>query len=154
MEQTGGVGDATIYEAVGGADGLGRLVDHFYERARVDPLLRDQFRDLPPEHVGRVTLWLGEVFGGPGAYSQERGGHATLIRAHGGRAITEPQRARWVELMLASVKETLAPELRLLQTLSDYFEWGTKIALAVSQAPPTDEDPGPMPRWGWNGLEM
>ena len=140
MEQTGGVEETTIFEAVGGADGLDRLVHRFYERARVDPLLRDQFRDLPPEHVGRVTLWLGEVFGGPAAYSRERGGHATLIRAHGGRAITEAQRARWVELMRASVQETLAPEPRLLQTLIDYFEWGTKIALAVSQAPATDED--------------
>jgi hemoglobin len=153
MSETSGAGEVTIYEAVGGADGLGRLVSGFYERARVDPLLRDQFRDLPPEHVPRVTLWLAEVFGGPAAYTRERGGHATLIRAHGGRAITEAQRARWVELMLATAQETLAPEPRLLETLRDYFEWGTTIVLAVSQAPPTDEDPGPMPRWGWNGLE-
>jgi hemoglobin len=146
-------GDPTLYEAVGGADGLARLVARFYEQAVVDPLLREQFRDLPLEHVPRVAAWLGEVFGGPASYTEQRGGHATLIRAHGGRAISEAQRARWVELMLATVDETLAPEPRLVQTLRDYFEWGTRIALAVSQEPPTDEDPGPMPRWGWDGLE-
>ena len=149
-----GAPDPTLYEALGGTDGLGRVVDRFYEQAVVDPLLREQFRDLPREHVPRVTACLGEVFGGPPTYTEQRGGHATLIRAHGGRDITEAQRARWVELMLATLEETVAPEPRLLQTLRDYFEWATKIALAVSHEPPTDEDPGPMPRWGWDGLEV
>jgi hemoglobin len=145
--------EETLFAAIGGMEPLERLVDRFYLKARTDPLLREQFRDLPPEHVGRVTLWLAEVFGGPDDYSRRRGGHRALIRAHGGRHITEEQRARWVELMLETARETLAPSPQLHQALADYFEWGTRIASAVSQSPPEDEDPGPMPRWGWNGLE-
>src|SRR3954471_14493144 len=145
--------NGTLYDAVGGQDGLDRLVEHFYEKARVDPLLEQQFRDLPPEHVPRVSMWLPGGFGGPRPYSRARGGHPALVRAHGGRGITEEQRARWVELMLATVDEDLAPDARLRDTLRAYFEWGTRIARDVSDAPPTDEDPGPMPRWGWNGLE-
>jgi hypothetical protein len=72
------------------------------------------------------------VFGGPPAYSEKRGGHATLIRAHAGYAITEP-RERWVELMLKTARETLPVIPELHEQLAAYFNWGTKIAVAASQ---------------------
>src|SRR3954453_8835850 len=126
--------NGTLYDAVGGQDGLDRLVEHFYEKARVDPLLEQQFRDLPPEHVPRVSMWLAEVFGGPDTYSRARGGHPALVRAHGGRGITEEQRARWVALMLATGAQALAPASRRTQgsaTRSARTSSGARSSLAT-----------------------
>ncbi len=108
---------------------------------------------MPPEHVRRVALWLGEVLGGPAAYSKERGGHATVIRAHAGYAITEEQRRRWVELIGETVAETLPDDPALRNALAGYFEWGSRIAVVASQPGFVERTDSDVPRWGWDGLE-
>jgi truncated hemoglobin YjbI len=90
----------------GGAEAFERLVDRFYRRVLVEPLLQPPFVSMPHEHIHNVALWLGEVFGGPSAYSEGRGGHPAVIRAHTGYAITEEQRERWAELMFQTAAET------------------------------------------------
>jgi len=89
-----------------------------------------------------------------GHLTAELGGHQALLRAHLGLSITEEQRARWVELMAVAVGKELPDDELLRGQVMEYFDWGTKIARDVS-AGPVDEDlgePGPTPRWGWNGL--
>ncbi len=54
---------------------------------------------LAPEHAVHVALWLGEVFGGPPAYSEAQGGHGHMVAKHLGKNITEVQRRRWVNLL-------------------------------------------------------
>jgi hemoglobin len=144
--------DTTIYEAAGGADAFELLVNRFYGRALEEPLLRPLFLSMPREHVHNVALWLAEVFGGPPAYSEERGGHPTVIGAHAGFAITEQQRARWVELMLETARDTLPAIPELHEQLAAYLNWGSKIAVAASQ-PGFVDDRGrePVPHWGWHG---
>ncbi|RSS51228.1 group II truncated hemoglobin [Streptomyces sp. WAC01280] len=144
----------TLYEAVGGADALRRLSETFYEGVLADPLLAPVFADFTPTHVEHVAVWLAEVFSGPTEFTAEHGGHQALLRAHLGLGITEEQRLRWMELMAAAVEKELPDDALLRRRVVEYFDWGTRIAKDVSSsAPGTDlGDPGPTPRWGWDGL--
>src|SRR5687768_4051827 len=90
----------SLYEWAGGTDRLTALFDAFYERVRRDDLLGPLFANMDPEHVAHVAAFVGEVFGGPKAYSSDRGGHAAMVRRHMGRHLTQEHRRRWMSLLL------------------------------------------------------
>ncbi|WP_371495656.1 group II truncated hemoglobin [Kitasatospora sp. NBC_00374] len=145
----------TLYEAVGGIDALRRLSNTFYDLVLADPVLAPVFADFTRTHIEHVAVWLGEIFGGPAGFTAELGGHQALLRAHLGLSITEEQRGRWMELMGVAVAREL-PDDELLRTrVMEYFDWGTRIAREVSAEPVGQDlgDPGPTPRWGWQGLQ-
>lgn len=144
----------SLYEAVGGLEALNRLGEMFYDQVLADPLLAPVFADFTPTHVRHVAVWLAEVFGGPAGFTADLGGHEALLRSHLGLSITEEQRQRWMELMTAAVDKELPDDDELRRTVLDYFDWGTRIARDVSAAPVGEDlgDPGPTPRWGWDGL--
>ncbi|MFF2115764.1 group II truncated hemoglobin [Kitasatospora sp. NPDC058184] len=145
----------TLYEAVGGIDVLRRLSRTFYRGALADPLLAPVFADFTPTHIEHVAVWLAEVFGGPTGYTDRLGGHQALLRAHLGLAVTEEQRLRWMELMAEAVRAELPEDELLRRRVLEYFDWGTRIAEDVSGSPAGTDlgDPGPTPRWGWEGLK-
>jgi hemoglobin len=143
-------GTPTLYEWAGGAAAFERLTDIFYGRVRQDPVLAPVFAHMAPEHATRVARFIAEVFGGPAAYSEARGGHATMIRQHLDRRLTEAQRARWVQLLgeCADAAGLPAdPEFR--SAFVAYIEWGTRIAVINSQPGVDVVEDAPMPRWGW-----
>ncbi|MFJ1707711.1 group II truncated hemoglobin [Kitasatospora sp. NPDC088346] len=144
----------TLYQAVGGIDALRRLSNTFYDLVLADPVLAPVFADFTRTHIEHVAVWLAEVFDGPADFTAELGGHQALLRAHLGLSITEEQRGRWMELMGTAVEREL-PDDELLRTrVMEYFDWGTTIAREVSAEPVGQDlgDPGPTPRWGWQGL--
>ncbi|MET8627367.1 group II truncated hemoglobin [Kitasatospora sp. NPDC004669] len=145
----------TLYEAVGGIEALRRLSHTFYRGVLADPLLAPVFAGFTDTHIERVTVWLAEVFGGPTAFTDELGGHQALLRAHVGLVIPEEQRLRWMEIMAEAVREELPEDEALRRRVLDYFDWGTRIAEDVSASPAGTDlgEPGPVPRWGWEGLE-
>ena len=144
----------TLFEAVGGIDALRRLSNTFYDAVLADPLLAPVFADFSRTHVEHVAVWLAEVFGGPTGFTDELGGHQSLLRSHLGLSITEEQRLRWMELMTTAVEKELPDDELLRRRVLEYFDWGTTIARDVSADPVGQDlgDPGPTPRWGWNGL--
>jgi truncated hemoglobin YjbI len=89
----------TLFAWAGGAQAFSRLTRIFYGHVKTDPILAPVFAQMSPQHPQWVAQWLGEVFGGPATYTQERGGYPHMLSRHLGRALTEPQRARWVRLM-------------------------------------------------------
>ncbi|MBF6353692.1 antibiotic biosynthesis monooxygenase [Nocardia higoensis] len=140
----------SMYEWLGGTEALERLTEVFYTHVLADDLLGTLFAGMDPDHPRYVAMWLAEVFGGPTRYTDERGGYNHMLAHHLGKAITEPQRRRWVSLLLDSADEVglpADPEFRA--AFIGYIEWGTRIALANSQ--PDAEPPSqlPTPRWGW-----
>jgi hemoglobin len=144
----------SFYQAVGGADALRRLIDRFYEQVLADETLAPVFVHFTQAHIDHVVVWLTEVFGGPAEYTEQLGGHHALLSQHLNLRITEEQRARWVELMLATAAKELPSDAVLRQRFAEYIEWGTRIAKSVSQQEGSDlGDPGPVPHWGWDGLE-
>ncbi|MFG2820212.1 group II truncated hemoglobin [Kitasatospora sp. NPDC048365] len=146
--------EQSLYQAIGGMDALHRLTEAFYEAVLADKVLAPVFADFTPTHTEHVAVWLAEIFGGPDRFTTELGGHQRLLRSHLGLRITEEQRLRWMELMGDAVRAELPADERLRARVMEYFDWGTKIALQVSADPAGTElgDPGPTPRWGWDGL--
>lgn len=76
----------TLFEWLGGAPALEKLFTRFYEKVPEDPQLAPVFAHMDPGHARHVAAWVGEVFGGPKAYSTTRGGHAHMISRHLGQA--------------------------------------------------------------------
>ncbi|WP_240670328.1 group II truncated hemoglobin [Actinoplanes solisilvae] len=140
----------TLYEWAGGAGALTELCEEFYRLVGDDELLAPMFAGMNPEHPRYVAQWLGEVFGGPARYTAERGGYAHMLSMHLGKAITEPQRRRWVNLMqdaADSVGLPGDPEFRA--AFVGYLEWGTRLARENSQPGADPVREAPVPRWGW-----
>lgn len=144
----------TLAQAVGGIEGLRRLSNTFYDGVLADSLLAPVFTNFNRAHIEHVAVWLDEVFGGATGYTDDLGGHQALLRAHLGMSITEEQRLRWMELMETAVEKELPDDELLRRRVIEYFDWGTTIARDVSADPVGTDlgDPGPTPRWGWNGL--
>ena len=140
----------TLYEWAGGAPALSRLTEAFYARVRADEVLAPVFAGMPPDHPEHVATWLGEVFGGPPRYTEEHGGYPHMLAKHRGRALTEVQRVRWVQLICAAADDAglpADPEFR--SAFVAYIEWGTRLALANSQPGAEPVPAAPVPRWGW-----
>ncbi len=140
----------TVYDWAGGASAFERLCAVFYRRVQDDPILQPVFKIMPPEHVAHVALWLGEVFGGAKTYTTEHGGYPHMLSKHLNLALTETQRARWVQLMLSSADEAGLPsDPEFRSALAAYIEWGSRIALGNSQPGAVPPPEAPVPRWGW-----
>lgn len=140
----------TLYEWGGGEAAFKRLFSRFYEAVVVDPLLEPLFGEMSPDHPDHVALWLGEVFGGPPAYTEHHGGYENMLAHHMGKAITEPQRRRWVELLVDAADEVELPaDPEFRSAFMAYVEWGTRLAVENSEPGASPPPRAPVPRWGW-----
>jgi truncated hemoglobin YjbI len=141
----------TLFEWAGGAPALLRLTKIFYEKhVPDDPLLGPLFATMAADHPERVAAWLGEVFGGPKAYSEHYGGYERMVSRHLGKALREEQRARWVQLLCAAADDAglpTDPEWRA--AFVSYLEWGSRLALENSQPGAHPPPHMPVPRWSW-----
>lgn len=148
--QGAGAALPSLYEWAGGAAALERLFGLFYAKVLTDPELEPVFRGMHADHPRHVAAWLGEVFGGPATYSQQHGGHAHMIGRHLGRAITESQRRRWVQLLLDTADEAGLPDdPEFRASFVGYLEWGTRMAVLLSQPGVEVDLDEPMPTWTW-----
>ena len=55
----------TLYEWLGGAEPLNRLIARFYEKVPADPILAPLFANMPQEHFQHVAAFIAEVVGAP-----------------------------------------------------------------------------------------
>jgi CDGSH-type Zn-finger protein/truncated hemoglobin YjbI len=141
----------TLFQWAGGFPALLRLTRRFYEtHVPEEPLLATLFGAMSPDHPERVAAWLGQVFGGPPAYSDRYGGYDRMISQHLDKGITLEQRALWVELLSRSADDVglpADPEFRAAFTA--YLEWGSRIAVENSQPGVHPPPKMPVPRWWW-----
>jgi hemoglobin len=146
----GGAAPPSLYSWAGGTEAFIKLCDAFYRLVLADELLAPMFASMDAQHVRYVALWLAEVFGGPATYSSERGGYGPMVERHIGRGITEPQRRRWVNLMMDAADEVGLPrDPEFRAAFVGYVEWGTRLALHNSQPGADVVRSAPMPKWGW-----
>ena len=144
----------TLLEWMGGPPALERLLALFYARVPADPLIGPVFAHMSPDHVAHVAAFVAEVFGGAPTYSEKLGGHAGMIRHHANRALTDAQRQRWMQLLLACGDEIGLPsDPEFRSAFVAYLEWGTRLAMINSTPGAELGDPGPMPRWGWGEVK-
>ena len=66
-----------------------------------------------------LALFLGQYWGGPTTYSDEKG-HPRLRMRHAPFAIAGPERDAWLAAMLAALDEADAPEVAR-EMMRDYF---------------------------------
>ena len=112
---------ATLYERVGGQAWFDALVERFYEGVADDPVLRPMYPDDLEPGKRHLALFLGQYWGGPGTYSEERG-HPRLRARHLPFVIGERERDAWVRHMTAAVEAGEADDetkVELLAYLSD-----------------------------------
>ncbi len=98
------------------------LVAAFYQRVGADPILLSLYPDqvdLAPA-AQRLTLFLGQYWGGPTTYSDARG-HPRLRMRHNPYAIGPRERDHWLAAMTQALDE-LAPEAPLRERFDAYFE--------------------------------
>lgn len=123
----------TIYTAAGGAETFDRIVERFYAGVAEDPVLRPLYPPDLAESRRRLSLFLMQYFGGPPAYSAERG-HPRLRMRHLPFAIGQRERDAWMRHMrTAVVEEHLSPEIEAV--LLDYFERAATFMINQADAP-------------------
>jgi hemoglobin len=73
-----------------------------------------------------------------------------MIAQHLNLKITEDQRKRWVDVMLAAADEAHLPDdPEFRSAFIAYIEWGTRMAKMFSQPGESAPEESPMPTWGW-----
>jgi hemoglobin len=125
----------SLYDEVGGAPTFTALVHGFYEGVRADPELRALYpeADLGPAER-RLRMFLEQYFGGPTAYSAERG-HPRLRMRHAPFPVTEEMRDRWLRHMLGSLDRlALPPEHD--RAMRDYLERAAHMMVNSDTTPP------------------
>lgn len=94
----------TLYEQMGGADTIRRLVDAFYPKVQVDPDIGPLFPpDLTPV-MEKQYAFLSQFFGGPALYN-EKYGHPMLRMRHMPFPINERRARAWLRCMQAALDE-------------------------------------------------
>lgn len=102
--------ETTVFEVVGGQTFFDALVERFYARVESDPTLRPLYpADLEPGKRA-LALFLGQYWGGPTTYSDEKG-HPRLRMRHAPFVIGAAERDAWLAAMLAALDEADAPEV-------------------------------------------
>ncbi|CAM5316882.1 hypothetical protein SHIRM173S_10142 [Streptomyces hirsutus] len=99
-----------MYDHVGGEGPLRRLAEVFHRNAVADPIIGRLFNYAGETHVRHLTAYLVEVFGHGSAFTDEIGGFEHVKKMHADLRISDEQRDRFVELMLAALDETGLPQ--------------------------------------------
>ena len=97
--------ETTVFHAVGGQGFFDDLVHRFYSSVAEDPVLRPIYpEDLTPSER-HLALFLGQYWGGPTTYSEERG-HPRLRMRHAPFRVGQAERDTWYGHMADAVSAT------------------------------------------------
>ncbi|RXI98233.1 globin [Anaerobacillus alkaliphilus] len=107
--------DNIPYYALGGKDILEKLVDTFYGKVQVHPLLSPIFPDDLTETARVQKQFLTQFLGGPNLYTEEHG-HPMLRARHMPFPITLERAQAWLECMSEAMDE-----IELEGPIRDYF---------------------------------
>jgi hemoglobin len=145
----------TVYEALGGADGVTRLAGAWHERVLADEVVSHAFsHGYHPEHTERLAAYWAEALGGPPTYSAAYGDETSVVRLHSGNGPHEDMDRRAIACFdQAMVDVGLAGDERLRRVLHEYFAWATTTTMARYHDSADDVPEGlRIPHWSWNGL--
>ncbi len=146
----------TVYEAVGGDEGLRRLAEAWHHRVLADPVVSHAFsHGFHAQHVERLAAYWAEALGGPNAYSECYGDETAVVRMHSGEGEHEEMDRRAIACFDAALSDIgLAHDSALRQVLCDYFAWATTTTMARYPRSAEDVPAGlRIPRWSWDGLQ-
>ena len=145
----------TLYEAMGGTEGVSRLAAAWHDRVLADEVVAHAFsHGSHPQHTERLAAYWGEAWGGPPIFSERYGSESSVVRIHSGNGIHEEMDRRAIACFdQALVDAGLAADDRLRQVLHDYFAWATTTTMSRYHHSADDVPDGlVIPRWSWEGL--
>jgi hemoglobin len=144
---------STLYEAVGGTEGVLRLAEAWHQRVLADEIVAHAFsHGFHPRHTERLAAYWGEAWGGPAAYSEGYGSESSVVRMHSGNGPHEEMNRRAIACFDQAMEDAgiAGPELR--RVLHDYFAWATTTTMSRYHEDADDVPDGlRIPRWSWDG---
>ncbi|MBM3457757.1 MAG: oxidoreductase [Armatimonadetes bacterium] len=146
----------TLFQAIGGAEGVLRLAHAWHQRVLADEVVAHAFRHgFHSQHTKRLAAYWGEAWGGPATYSQQYGSESSVVRMHSGNGPHEEMDRRAIECFDRALDDVGLAEPALRGVLHDYFAWATTHSMAAypesADEVPDDLD---IPRWSWDGLQQ
>lgn len=153
-EVDGRVTPSSIFEAVGGEDGVLRLARAWHERVLSDEIVAHAFsHGFHPRHTERLAAYWGEAWGGPPRYSRHHGSESSVVRLHSGNGVHEEMDRRAIACFDRAMDDVGLEDDDLRRVLHEYFAWATTTTMAAYPESPGDvPDDLELPRWSWNGL--
>jgi hemoglobin len=94
--------EESAFDRWGGEPFFTALIGRFYEGVAVDPLLRPMYPDDLTESRAHLALFLMQYWGGPPAYSEQRG-HPRLRMRHAPFPIGQAESDAWLRHMTDAV---------------------------------------------------
>ena len=94
--------EESAFDRWGGEPFFTALIDRFYEGVAADPLLRPMYPDDLTESRAHLALFLMQYWGGPPAYSEQRG-HPRLRMRHAPFPIGTAEADAWLRHMTDAV---------------------------------------------------
>jgi hemoglobin len=143
----------SVYEAVGGDEGLRVLASAWHARVMSDEVVSHAFsHGYEPDHTERLAAYWGEALGGPSEYSRSYGDETFVVRIHSGNGEHAEMDQRAIDCFDQALADVDITE-PLRQVLHDYFAWATTTTMAKYHVSANDVPIGlRIPKWSWNGL--
>jgi hemoglobin len=146
----------SVYEAMGGDEGLLRLARAWHVRVMADEVVSHAFsHGFHPEHSERLAAYWAEALGGPTTYSDSYGGESYVVRLHSGNGPHKEMDRRAIDCFDQALTDIgLSEDHPVRSVLYDYFAWATNTTMSQDRRSVADLPADlPIPQWSWNGLQ-
>jgi hemoglobin len=146
---------SSLYEAIGGSEGVLRLAEAWHKRVLADEIVAHAFHHgFHPEHTQRLAAYWGEAWGGPPTYSGRYGDESSVVRIHSGNGPHEEMDRRAIACFDQAMNDVAISDPLLRRVLHDYFAWATTTTMSRYHRDAADVPDGlRIPRWSWGGLQ-
>jgi len=146
----------SVYEAIGGSEGLLGLAEAWHCRVMADELVSHAFsHGFHPHHSERLAAYWAEALGGPTTYSDAYGDETSVVRIHSGNGPHEEMDRRAIACFDQALEDVgLSTAGPVRQVMHDYFAWATTTTMSRYHESAADVPEGlSIPRWSWDGLQ-
>lgn len=143
----------TLFQALGGFDGVRRLADAWHERVLADEVVAHAFsHGYHPQHTDRLAAYWSEAWGGPALYTALQGTETAVVRMHSGNGEHDEMDRRAIDCFAQALEDAGIGDARLRSALTAYFTWATTGPMAAYPRRRDDVPEGlSITRWGWDG---
>jgi len=123
-----------FFEAVGGVDGMRKLMYNFYDKIYESDIAHFFPQDEEEFHKIKVknTKFFIQICGGPKVYEDEAQGmdlNEFMIRVHDDFSITEKSRVEWLGTIREALSELEGVDEELIETFWDYLDNFSKLTV-------------------------
>lgn len=142
---------SSVYESVGGTEGLLRLAEAWHQRVLADEVVAHAFsHGYRSDHTPRLAAYWTEALGGPNDYSSRYGDESAVIGIHSGNGEHEEMNRRAISCFDQAMAD-VGLSVDVQAVLHDYFAWAAATTM-YNHSGEVVPDGLPIPQWTWSGL--